>query len=66
MHSRLDTPPFPKNNVHFSKCAYALSHVLPFDIGLPEQAVGWFPLGLELVVEDGPTEISRMHAHTTV
>ena len=28
------------------------------DIGLPEQAVRWFPLGLELVVEDGPTELS--------
>ena len=28
------------------------------DIGLPEQAVGWFPLGLGLVVKDGPTELS--------
>ena len=28
------------------------------DIGLPEQAVGGFPLGLGLVVEDGPTELS--------
>ena len=27
-------------------------------IGLPEQAVGGFPLGLGLVVEDGPTELS--------
>ena len=27
-------------------------------IGLPEQAVGGFPLGLGLVVEDKPTELS--------
>ena len=27
-------------------------------IGLPEQAVGWFLLGLGLVVEDGPTELT--------
>ena len=28
------------------------------DIGLSEQAVGGFPLGLGLVVEDRPTELS--------
>ena len=28
------------------------------DMGLPEQAVGGFPLGLGLVVEDRPTGIS--------
>ena len=28
------------------------------DVGLPEQAVGWFPLGLGLVVQDRPTELS--------
>ena len=27
------------------------------DIGLPEQAVGWFPLGLGLVIEDTPIEL---------
>ena len=34
------------------------------DIGLPEQAVGEFPLGLGLVVEDRPTELSCMHPET--
>ena len=28
------------------------------DIGLPEQAVGGFPLGSGLVVEDRPSELS--------
>ena len=32
------------------------------DIGLPEQAVGGFPLGLRLVVEDRPTELSCTNA----
>ena len=33
--------------------------VLPFaGLGLPQQAIGWFPLGLGLVVEDRPNEIS--------
>ena len=27
-------------------------------IGVPEQALGWFPLGLGLVVEDEPSELS--------
>ena len=27
-------------------------------LGLPEQAVGWFPLRFGLVVEDKPTEFS--------
>ena len=26
-------------------------------VGLPEQAVGWLPLGLGLVVDNGPTEL---------
>ena len=30
------------------------------DIALPEQAAGVFPLGLGLVVEDRPTELSCM------
>ena len=30
------------------------------NIGLPEQALGWFPLGLGLVMEDRPTELSCM------
>ena len=35
---------------------------LPFaGLDLPEQAMGWFPLGLGLVVEDRPTEFSCMH-----
>ena len=25
-------------------------------IGVPEQVLGWFPLGLRLVVEDKPSE----------
>ena len=32
------------------------------DIGLPEQAVGWFPLALGLVVEDG----AFMECHWTM
>ena len=31
-------------------------------LGLPEQAVGWFPLRFGLVVEDKPTEFSRMYS----
>ena len=27
-------------------------------LGLLEQALGWFPLGLGLVIEDKPTELS--------
>ena len=28
--------------------------------GVPEQALGWFPLGLGLAVEDEPSELSCM------
>ena len=28
-------------------------------IGVPEQALGWFPLGLGLVVEDEPSELFK-------
>ena len=38
---------------HLSDSAFCL-----IDIGLPEQAVGGFPLGLGLVVEDRPSELS--------
>ena len=38
---------------HLSGSAFCL-----IDIGLPEQAMGGFPLGLGLVVEDRPTELS--------
>ena len=31
-------------------------------LGLPEQAVGWFPLRFGLVVEDKPTEFSCKYA----
>ena len=31
-------------------------------LGLPEQAVGWFPLRFGLVVEDKPTEFSCKRA----
>ena len=34
---------------------------LPY-IGLPEQAVGGFPLGLGLVVKDRPTELSCFYS----
>ena len=27
----------------------------------PAQALGWLPLGLELVMEDEPSELSRMY-----
>ena len=27
-------------------------------VGVPEQALGWFPLGLGLVIEDEPSELS--------
>ena len=41
---------------------------LPFaEIRLPEQEIGWLPLGLGLVAEDKPTEnllSFRVHAHT--
>ena len=30
------------------------------DRGLPEQAVGWFPSGLEFSVEDEPSELSSV------
>ena len=30
-------------------------------LGLPEQAVGWFPPRFGLVVEDKPTEFSYIH-----
>ena len=42
---------------HLSGSAFCL-----IDIGLPEQAVGGFPLGSGLVVEDGPSELSCTHA----
>ena len=36
-------------------------------IGLPEQALGWFPpIGLGLVMEDRPTGLSCMHTHSMV
>ena len=38
---------------HLSGSAFCL-----IDIGLPEQAVGGFPLGSGLVVEDRPSELS--------
>ena len=34
-------------------------------IGVPEQALGWFPLGLGLVVEDMPSELSCSHTVIT-
>ena len=30
-----------------------------YGIGVPEWALGWLPLGLGLVVEDEPSELSR-------
>ena len=42
------------------------------NIGVPEQALGWFPLGLGLVVKDEPFEFScitvfsRASAHSRV
>ena len=41
---------------HLSGSAFCL-----IDIGLSEQAVGGFPLGLGLVVEDRPSELSCMY-----
>ena len=41
----------------------ALSAFCWVDICLPEQAVLGFPLGLGLVVEDGPTELSHTYIH---
>ena len=36
-------------------------------IGAPEQTLGWFPLGLGLVVEDEPSELSYLvHSHTAI
>ena len=32
-------------------------------LGLPEQAVGWFPLRFGLVVEDKPTEFSCINLY---
>ena len=32
------------------------------DIGLPEQAVGWFPLGLRLAVEDVHVHVLAEHS----
>ena len=46
-------PPLVLKARHLSGSAFCL-----IDIGLPEQAVGGFPLGLGLVVEDRPTELS--------
>ena len=40
-------------HLHVSGSAFCL-----IDIGLPEQAVGGFPLGSGLVVEDRPSELS--------
>ena len=40
---------------HLSGSAFCL-----IDIGLPEQAVGGFPLGSGLVMEDRPSELSCM------
>ena len=36
------------------------------DIGLPEQVLGWFPLGLGLVMEDRSTELSCMYSWRNV
>ena len=33
-------------------------YLLHEKIGVPEQALGWFPLGLGLVVEDKPSKLS--------
>ena len=46
-------PPLVLKARHLSGSAFCL-----IDIGLPEQAVGGFPLGLGLGVEDRPTELS--------
>ena len=46
-------PPLVLKARHLSGSSFCL-----IDIGLPEQAVGGFPLGLGLVVEDRPTELS--------
>ena len=32
-------------------------------IDMPEQALGWFPLGLGLVMEDEPSELSCIKQH---
>ena len=32
-------------------------------IGLPQQTLGWFPIGLGLVVEGKPTELSCMRMY---
>ena len=49
----INLPPLVLKARHLSGSAFYL-----IDIGLPEQAVGGFPLGLELVVEDRPSELS--------
>ena len=46
-------PPLVLKARHLSGSAFCW-----IDIGLPEQEVGGFPLGLGLVVEDRPTELS--------
>ena len=46
-------PPLVLKARHLSGSAFCL-----IDIGLPEQAVGGFPLGSGLVVEDRPSELS--------
>ena len=50
-------PPLVLKARHLNGSAFCL-----IDIGLPEQAVGGFPLGLGLVVEDRPTEFSCLFA----
>ena len=46
-------PPLVLKARHLNGSAFCL-----IDIGLPEQAVGGFPLGSGLVVEDRPSELS--------
>ena len=48
-------PPLVLKARHLSGSAFYLIDIL---LGLPEQAVGGFPLGLGLVIEDRPTEFS--------
>ena len=45
-----------QGNHHIYYVHMALSFA---ELGLPEQAVGFFPLGLGFVMEDRPTELSR-------
>ena len=50
-------PPLVLKARHLSGSAFC-----KHDIGMPEQALGWLPLGLGLVVEDEPSELSCLCA----